>query len=148
MKQKNIKNEKLPGPLKRSILLTLENQNLSAVDIKNHDLKKKIISEFATNGNTTITSLSHLLNLSTPKVTDIINELVAEEIVQDYGKLNTNGGRKPNVYGLNAKAGFFLGIEVRNFNESLGNLDFKKKIIKFLRYTDVFFWNCSFSSCR
>lgn len=130
MKQKNIKNEKSPRPFKRSILSTLENKHVSAVDFKNYDLKKKIISEFANNGDTTITSLSNLLNLSTPKVTEIINELIAHEIVQDYGKLNTNGGRKPNVYGLNANAGFFLGIEVRNFYVSLGLLDFKKNLIK------------------
>lgn len=130
MKEKNIENEKSVRTFKRSILSSLENEHLGAVDFKNHDLKKKIISECANNGDTTIPSLSNLLNLSTPKVTEIINELIAHEIIQDYGKLNTNGGRKPNVYGLNANAGFFLGIEVRNFYVSLGLLDFKKNLLK------------------
>ena len=33
--------------------------------------------------------------------------------INDYGKLETSGGRHPNLYGLNPESGYFLGVDIK-----------------------------------
>jgi hypothetical protein len=35
--------------------------------------------------------------------------MVERGYINDYGKLETSGGRHPNLYGLNPESGYFLG---------------------------------------
>ncbi|POY35020.1 ROK family transcriptional regulator [Solitalea longa] len=108
----------------------LENENISGVAYKNLDLKKKTIGHFANIGNATIADLCKELNASAPKVTTLINDLIKEGLVKDYGKIDSTGGRRPNLYGLASESGFFLGVEVRKYHVSIGLLDFKKNLVK------------------
>ncbi|MCO4292009.1 ROK family transcriptional regulator [Solitalea sp. MAHUQ-68] len=108
----------------------LENENISGVAYKNLDLKRKTIGHFANVGNATIADLCKELNASAPKVTTLINDLIKEGLVQDYGKIDSTGGRRPNLYGLASESGFFLGVEVRKYHVSIGLLDFKKNLVK------------------
>lgn len=108
----------------------LHNENISGVAYKNLDLKKKTIAHFATIGNATIADLCKELNSSAPKVTTLINELIKDNLVQDYGKIDSTGGRRPNLYGLAPEAGFFLGVEVRKYHVNIGLIDIKKNLVK------------------
>ncbi|AFD07741.1 ROK family protein [Solitalea canadensis] len=108
----------------------LHNENISGVAYKNLDLKKKTIAHFATIGNATIADLCKELNSSAPKVTTLINELIKDNLVQDYGKIDSTGGRRPNLYGLAPEAGFFLGVEVRKYHINIGLIDIKKNLVK------------------
>jgi predicted NBD/HSP70 family sugar kinase len=110
----------------------LRDEQLSGVAFKNFELKKNIIGYFATAGNTTIPELVKELNLSAPKVTLLLNELITDGMVQDYGKMDSTGGRRPNLYGLTPDSGFFLGVEVKRSYINIGLLDFKKNFIKFI----------------
>lgn len=109
----------------------LNNENLGGVAYKNLNLKKKIIAYFANINNATIADLAKELNASTPKVTHLLNELLQEGLVHDYGKVDSTGGRRPNVYGMAPDAGFFVGVEVKRHHVNLGMLDFKKNLVKF-----------------
>ncbi|RXK83936.1 ROK family transcriptional regulator [Filimonas effusa] len=109
--------------------LTME--NITGVAYKNLQLKKMIISIFANQGNATIADLGKELNLSTPKVTNLVNDLIEEGLVEDYGKIDSTGGRKPNLYGLTADSGFFIGVEVKRHHINIGLLDFRKNLIRF-----------------
>jgi glucokinase-like ROK family protein len=109
----------------------LGNEHISGVAYKNLNLKKKMIAWFANVGNATIADLSKELNASSPKVTNLLNELSQEGLVQDYGKIDSASGRRPNLYGLTADAGFFIGVEVQKYHINLGLLDFKKNLITF-----------------
>lgn len=88
-------------------------------------IKKKIITHYIYNGNSTITDLSRKLDLSVPTVTKLVNEMCEEGYVNEYGKLETSGGRPPCLYGLNPDSGYFVGVDIKKFVVNLGLIDFK-----------------------
>ena len=74
---------------------------------KNALIKKRIITYYIYNGSSTIPDLSKELDLSIPTVTKLIGEMFDEGYINDYGKLETSGGRHPHLYGLNPQSGYF-----------------------------------------
>lgn len=68
---------------------------------KNSLIKKRIIQHYIHNGNSTITDIAKELDLSVPTITKFIGEMYEDGYINDYGKLETVGGRYPNLYGLN-----------------------------------------------
>ncbi len=81
---------------------------------KNAILKQQIIRQYIFSGDSSITDLSRAVNLSVPTVTKLIGELIEEGFVHNFGEQGTAGGRRPNIYGLNPYAGYFVGVEIRN----------------------------------
>ncbi|PXV66795.1 putative NBD/HSP70 family sugar kinase [Dysgonomonas alginatilytica] len=96
---------------------------------KNALIKKKIINYYINNGNSTIPDLSKELNLSIPTITKLITEMCAEEFLTDYGKLETSGGRYPNLYGLNPDSGYFIGVDIKKFTIDLALMNFKGEML-------------------
>ena len=88
-------------------------------------LKKKIITHYIYNGCSTITDLSKELDLSVPTVTKFIGEMCDEEYINDYGKLETSGGRHPSLYGLNPESGYFIGVDIKRFAVNIALINFK-----------------------
>src|SRR4051794_14214536 len=103
---------------------------LTGVAYKNIHIRKKIISYFADAGNATIAELCKETNLSVPKVTTLITELISGGLVKDFGKVGSTGGRRPNIYGLVPDSGFFLGVDVKHDHINIGLIDLQKKLIK------------------
>lgn len=87
-------------------------------------MKKRIISYIMSNDNVTNTELAKVLNLSVPTVSKFIEELSAAGIVRERGKLATNGGRHPLLYGLNPESCYFAGVDMKNGAVSVGLIDF------------------------
>ncbi|MBC9930548.1 ROK family transcriptional regulator [Chitinophaga qingshengii] len=114
-----------------SFLSDLYNEEITGVAYKNLQLKKSILSSFANQGNTTIADLSKVLNVSSPKIAELINELMEAGLVKDYGKTESAVGRRPNLYGLESNSLFFLGVEVKNNHINIGLLNFQKELVKF-----------------
>ncbi|WP_293914967.1 MULTISPECIES: ROK family protein [unclassified Sphingobacterium] len=112
-----------------TFLEELNGDNFSGVAYKNIQLKKNIISFFCAHNSATIADLCKELNLSVPKVTNLINELIQEELVQDLGKINTNGGRRPNLYGLIADSVFFLGVDVKQNHINIGITNLQNELV-------------------
>ena len=79
---------------------------------KNNIIKRNIIAHMAIAGDSTLADLAKKLHISIPTVTKLVEELLAENIIADRGKIETSGGRRPNVYGLTNSAIYFAGIEV------------------------------------
>lgn len=92
---------------------------------KNALLKKKIITYYIYNGSSTIPDLARELDLSVPTVTKFVGEMCEDGYIDDYGKLETNGGRHPNIYGLNPKSGYFIGVDIKKFAINIGLINFK-----------------------
>ena len=69
--------------------------------IRSASLKKDIICYYINNGDDTLADLGKELNFSVPTVTKMVGELIEDGIVMDFGKMETPGGRRPNIYGLN-----------------------------------------------
>ena len=101
----------------------------SGVVYKNKSLKRLIINQVDQVGKTTITELSKELNISVPKITSLITELIEDGLIKDNGKFDSTGGRKASVYGLVSDACFFVGVDVKQYYINLGLLDFKKHLI-------------------
>lgn len=97
---------------------------------KNALLKKKIITHYIYNGCSTITDLSKELDLSVPTVTKFISEMCEEGYINDYGKLETSGGRHPSLYGLNPESGYFIGVDIKRFAVNIGLINFKGDMVE------------------
>lgn len=92
---------------------------------KNALVKKRIITYYIYNGSSTIPDLSKELDLSIPTVTKLVNEMCDDGYINDYGKLETSGGRHPNLYGLNPESGYFIGVDIKKFAVNIGLINFK-----------------------
>ena len=89
---------------------------------KNAMTKKKIITHYIYNGSSTIPDLSKELDLSVPTVTRFISEMCEDGYINDYGKLETSGGRHPSLYGLNPESGYFIGVDMKHFSINIDNI--------------------------
>ncbi len=108
----------------------INDETITGVAYKNVYLKKGIISYFSTtSGSCTIPELSKEFNLSVPKVTAILNELIVDGLVKDLGKVGSKGGRRPNTYGLVPESGFFLGVDVKQDHINLGLMDLQSEFV-------------------
>ena len=93
-------------------------------------MKQRIITHLIYNGSSTITDLSKDMDLSVPTVTKFVDEMCAEGCVNDYGKLETSGGRHPSLYGLNSESGYFIGVEVKWYALNIGVINFKGDVVQ------------------
>lgn len=99
------------------------------VAYKNKSLKKEIINQLDRSGDLTIADLSRELNISTPKITSLVNELIQDGLIQDLGKIDSTGGRRASIYGLVSDACYFIGVDVKRYYINIGLLDFKKHLV-------------------
>ncbi len=104
---------------------------LNNIDGKNGSLKKKIIARCINDGDYSIADLSKELNTSIPTITKLVGELIDEGFIVDMGKIGTNGGRRPSIYGLNPSAGYFVGTDVRKSAFSIAITDFKGQLMDY-----------------
>ena len=92
---------------------------------KSAQTKNRIITHYIYSGSSTLTDLSKELDLSVPTVTKFVMEMCDEGYIIDYGKLETSGGRHPNLYGLNPESGYFVGVDIKKFAINIGMINFK-----------------------
>jgi len=105
-----------------------DNISLSAVKIVN--LKKNLIKSLTIGGENTIPNLSKETGYSIPTITKLIGELLEEGIIHDFGKIDTTGGRRPSIYGINPSAFYFLGVEVTRTAVTIGLQSADNKNVK------------------
>ena len=96
---------------------------------KNATFKKHLMQRLIKSGSASIADIAKELELSIPTVTKFVGELIREGYVKDLGKQNTSGGRRPNVYGLNPKSGYFVGMDVQRKKILLATIDFNGNIV-------------------
>lgn len=114
----------------RTFFEELNSENVTGVAYKNVSLKKNVLSYFANVGNATIADLCKELNLSAPKVTALLSDLIQDGLIKDYGKVESTGGRKPNLYGLVPDSAFFIGVDIKQNHINIGLSDLQKNLIK------------------
>ena len=96
---------------------------------KTTTLKKHLIQHLIISGSSSIADIAKELQLSIPTVTKFVSELMNDNYILDLGKQNTPGGRKPNIYGLNPNAGYFVGVDVEVKKVLLATIDFCGNVI-------------------
>ena len=111
-----------------SILLDFP-EDISLSALKLIKLKKNIIKRLTLTGVATISELCKETDFSIPTVTKIISELIDEGIVFEDGKVGTAGGRRPSQYGINPKACYYLGVEVKRNSINIGIQDFNNNFV-------------------
>lgn len=116
-------------PLQHNIFEFFSEGNSTGVVYKNKARKRNIINYLDHNEETTIAELALALNISTPKVTTLINELITDGLIKDYGKIDSTGGRPASMYGLVADSCFFIGVDVKHYYVNIGLLDFRKNLV-------------------
>lgn len=96
---------------------------------KGVSLKVEIIRFYILHGITTIAELSKELNLSVPTVTKLVSELIDDGFVADFGKQETAGGRRPNMYGIRPESGYFMGVDIRDFGVNIALINFNGVVV-------------------
>ena len=107
-----------------------EDDALKGITHKNSIIKRNIIAHMAVNGECTLSELTKELHISVPTITKLVQELVDENIVTDLGKVETPGGRRPNIFGLANSAIYFAGVNVGRDNMRFLITDLQNNILK------------------
>ena len=103
---------------------------------KNNIIKRNIIAYMATNGESTLAELTKELKISVPTITKLVQELCDENIVSDLGKVETPGGRRPNVFGLTNSTIYFAGVHVGRDRMTCVITDLQNNIIHEYTFSD------------
>lgn len=107
----------------------MENSFLNNIDGKTSILKQSILGLCINAGDFSIADMSKELNTSIPTITKLVGELMDEGFIVDMGKQGTNGGRRPNIYGLNPLAGYLAGCDINGDQISIAITDFNGKVL-------------------
>ena len=89
-----------------------------AVELKKIGHKKHIIRAIYFNGPLSNSDLSRKIKLSTPKINSLLVELIDNGLVQELGRGDSSGGRRPNIYGLVKNSFYVAGITI-NINRTI-----------------------------
>ena len=111
---------------------------LSNIEGKNAKLKQRILCLLINEGDYSLADLSKETGTSIPTVTKLVGELIEEGFLEDMGKVDTSGGRRPSIYGLKASAGYFVGLDVRKSDISIAVINFKGDLVDYME-------GCSYS---
>lgn len=110
-------------------LLLQEYKDESLSGAKWHLLKRSIVRSLLTQGDSTIADLSASVQSSIPTVTKAVNELMADQVVEDMGKIANTGGRRPSLYSVIPSSGYLLGVDVGRTSLSIGLQDVKNEFV-------------------
>lgn len=105
-------------------IFPLQDSSVKSTALKKRLLQLLIMTEYAS-----ASEMAKKLDLSIPTATKLALELLDEQYIIDLGKLNTPGGRKPSIYGLNPDSGYFVGVDVQHKEILLATIDFSGKMI-------------------
>ena len=100
-------------------------------DTKNSLQKKQILQLCINEGNFSLADLSKELNLSIPTTTRLTEDLIESGFIEEIGKQDTSGGRRPSIFGLKSSAGYFVGTDVEKSTISICITDFKGNTVAF-----------------
>jgi glucokinase-like ROK family protein len=109
-----------------SALLALEETyvaRLNNVERRKHIQKLKIIKHLYVKGAKTNADICSRFAISSPTSIAILNELVAEGLVEKQGRGKSLGGRKPELYGLRDGSLFVLSIHIEQFETRIAIFD-------------------------
>ncbi len=83
-----------------------------AVELKKIAQKKHILRAIYFNGSLSNSELAKIIKLSTPKINSLLVELIDEGLVNELGRGDSSGGRRPNIYGLVEDGFYVVGITI------------------------------------
>jgi N-acetylglucosamine repressor len=96
---------------------------LNNIERKKHLQKIKIIKYLYIKGAKTNTDICSRFDISSPTSMGLLNELIAEGLVEKQGRGKSVGGRKPDLYGLKDNSLFVLSIHMERFKTQMAIFD-------------------------
>lgn len=71
-----------------------------------------VLENIEKNGSISRADISKIIGLSAPTVSDIVKDLIERGIVDEIGKGDSSGGKKPILLELNPKAAYMLAVDL------------------------------------
>lgn len=104
-------------------------------------IKDNILRHCIYEGNQMIPQMAASLGYSVPTVAKYVGELLAEGYFVECGKMDSQRGRKPVIYGVNPSACYFVGVDIARFAINLGLMNLTGEIISEATESDFCFEN-------
>jgi N-acetylglucosamine repressor len=123
-----------------SSLLALEEAylaRLNNIERRKHIQKLKIVKHLYVKGAKTNADICSRFGISSPTSIAILNELVAEGLVEKQGRGKSLGGRKPELYGLCDGSLFVLSIHSEKFKTRMAIFDNNNHVISGIHTFDI-----------
>lgn len=115
----------------QDFLLREENlAKINNVERKKFLQKLKIVKHLFLNGETSNAEICSRFNVSLPTSMALLNQLIEKGIVAKKGRGKSEGGRKPDLYGLQENSFFVLSIHIERFRIKLAIIDNNHTIFK------------------
>lgn len=86
--------------------------SLSGLELKKFMSKKRILKHLYQSKELSSAEIGKILRLSAPTTLAYLHELIEEDFVEDRGKGNSIGGRRPNMYGLKRNSVYVVGVDI------------------------------------
>ena len=112
-----------------STLSPNNNKNIKNQALKSYLHKKKIINILYKKGPKSNKQISKITHLSPPTITRLFKDLISEGLVKDFGMGDSEGGRKPIMYGINPDSMYILGIDIGRNIRRFALLNFHNKFV-------------------
>ena len=104
-------------------------KDISNVDRKRYLQKIKIVKYLFLNGSTSNAEICSRFNISLPTSMSLLNTLMDKGIVVKAGQGKSEGGRKPDLYGLKEHSFYVLSIHIKRFKIKIALTDNNHTII-------------------
>lgn len=99
-------------------MVLLKKTNVTEIlgsELKKYRLKREVLKMLYGSDILSASDLSHSVGVSNPTMRSLIDELIEEGYVKFYGLGESNGGRKPALYGLVENTFFVIACEMGRF---------------------------------
>lgn len=110
-------------------LIKKDLSDISNIERKKFLQKIKIIKHLFLNGSTSNAEICGKFSISLPTSMALINQLMESGIVVKSGQGKSEGGRKPDLYGLKERSFFVLSIHIKRFKIKIAVTDNNHSII-------------------
>lgn len=107
------------------------------VEQKKINHKKQIIRHLYFRGSMSNSELSKVIKLSTPKINSLLLELIKDGLVNELGRGDSSGGRRPNIYGLVENGFYVAGITINTNRTIISIFNSNNKEIAEPRYFPI-----------
>lgn len=96
---------------------------MSNIERKKYSQKVKLLKHVYSHGPTSIHELFTVLGISSPTCQILVNELIAENLIEKKGKGISIGGRKPDLYALKDASYYVISIGMERFRAKVAIYD-------------------------
>lgn len=100
------------------------------VEGKNYLLKIRLIKSLYQKGASTANEICGNMGISLPTVNTLLTDLIRSGVVIKQGRAASQGGRKPDLYGLASDAFYVLAVDLSKYSVSLALYNCQQELAK------------------